>query len=424
MNILLINHYAGSPRHGMAYRPYYLAREWVRLGHRVHILAADHSHIRAIQPALTGAARLDERIDGIDYSWFRTPGYDGNGVGRVRNMVAFVAALYRNARQLARTIAPDLVIASSTYPMDIWPAHRIAKQAGAQLLFEVHDLWPLSPMELGGMSRWHPFIMLVQQAEDYAYRHANSVVSMLPKVRDYMVSRGLNPDKLHFVPNGIDPDEWRANNPGLPDAAATLLRRLREAGNAIVGYAGTHGVSNALENVLGAAALMLRENVAFVLVGGGPAKASLQARATREGLDNLHFLEPVEKSRVPALLQCFDIAYIGWHRHPLYRFGIAPNKLMDYMMAARPVLHAVEAGNDPVREAACGMTVAPDDAQAVAEGIRALLALPDEERAAMGRRGQAFVLENLTYPVLGQRFLAACGARSDLSNRTSTTLST
>jgi len=408
MNIVLINHYAGSPRHGMAYRPYYLAREWVSAGHRVHILAADHSHIRARQPELAGAARLDEDIDGIGYSWYRTPAYRGNGIGRVRNMAAFVTTLYRDSKRIAQAYKPDVVIASSTYPMDIWPAHRIARLAKAKLLFEVHDLWPLSPMELGGMSKWHPFIILVQQAEDYAYRHADRVVSMLPKVREYMMSRGLAPEKLHFVPNGIDPGEWLADSPELPDEVGQLLGRLRAQGNAILGYAGTHGVSNALDNMLDAAKLMQGEKVAFVLVGGGPSKDSLQQRASREKLDNIHFLDPVKKSQIPALLKCFDIAYIGWHRHPLYRFGIAPNKLMDYMMAARPVLHAVAAGNDPVREAGCGLTVEPDDPHAVVEGIRTLLALSADERRAMGERGKAFVLENLTYPVLGQRFLAAC----------------
>jgi len=408
MNILLINHYAGSPRHGMAYRPYYLAREWVRAGHRVRILVADRSHIRARQPDLAGKARLDETIDGVEYSWYRTPPYNGNGIGRVRNMGAFVTALYLESKDIARAYKPDVVIASSTYPMDIWPAHRIARLAKAKLLFEVHDLWPLSPMELGGMSKWHPFIMLVQQAEDYAYRHADRVVSMLPKVREYMMSRGLAPEKLHFVPNGIDPGEWLTDRPDLPDEVGATLGRLRAQGSAIVGYAGTHGVSNALDNMLDAARLMQGEKVAFVLVGGGPSKASLQERASRENLDNIYFLDPVEKSRVPSLLTHFDIAYIGWHRHPLYRFGIAPNKLMDYMMAACPVLHAVEAGNDPVREAGCGLTIEPDNPRAVVEGIRTLLALPADERRAMGERGKAFVLENLTYPVLGRRFLAAC----------------
>ena len=56
MNILYLNHYAGSPALGMEYRPYYLAREWVRLGHRVQMLAADFSHVRARQPQLAGAA--------------------------------------------------------------------------------------------------------------------------------------------------------------------------------------------------------------------------------------------------------------------------------------------------------------------------------------------------------------------------------
>ena len=408
MNILLINHYAGSPRHGMAYRPYYLAHEWVRSGHRVRILASDNSHIRARQPDLAGEARLDEIIDGIEYRWYHTPAYQGNGIGRVRNMAAFVTALYRDSKELAQVYKPDIVIASSTYPMDIWPAHRIARLAKAKLLFEVHDLWPLSPMELGGMSKRHPFIMLVQQAEDYAYRHADCVVSMLPKVREYMVSRGLLPEKLHFVPNGIDPGEWQACSPDLPDEADNLLSRLHSEGTAIVGYAGTHGTSNALENMLRAAKLMQGEKVAFVLVGGGPDKVGLQEHARREKLNNTYFLDPVPKSQIPSLLQRFDIAYIGWHRHPLYRFGISPNKLMDYMMAARPVLHAVAAGNDPVREADCGMTVEPDDPQAVVQGIRALLALSGAERRAMGQRGKEFVLENLTYPVLGQRFLAVC----------------
>jgi glycosyltransferase involved in cell wall biosynthesis len=409
MNILLINHYAGSPKYGMAYRPYYLAREWVRSGHRVSILAADNSHIRARQPELHGKRRLDEIIDGIEYSWYRTPTYRGNGFGRVKNMSAFVTALYRDGRKKAKEYKPDVVIASSTYPMDVWPAHRIAKLANAKLLFEVHDLWPLSPMELGGMSKWHPFIMLVQQAEDYAYRHADSVVSILPKVRDHMMSHGLAPEKLHFVPNGIDPGEWSGERPTLPSGVSEIFTKLHDQGFAILGYAGTHGISNALDNILSAAKLMQNEKIAFVLVGGGPSKAGLKQRAMRENLNNIYFVDPVEKQHIPSLLQCFDIAYLGWHRHSLYRFGIAPNKLTDYMMAARPVLHAVAAGNDPVSEAGCGLTIEPDNPEAIAHGIRTLLSLSAEERSAMGQRGKAFALENHTYPVLGERFLSACG---------------
>jgi glycosyltransferase involved in cell wall biosynthesis len=92
---------------------------------------------------------------------------------------------------------------------------------------------------------------------------------------------------------------------------------------------------------------------------------------------------------------------------PIYRFGIAPNKLMDYMMAGRAVLHSVEAGNDPVAESGCGLTVAPESASAIADGLRQLAALPAAERRAMGERGRAFVLAHHTYPVLAQRFIDA-----------------
>lgn len=408
MRILYINHYAGSPRHGMEYRPYYLAREWVRAGHDVNIVASAQSHIRAQSPDLGGKERLDEIIDGIRYTWFDTPRYSTNGIGRVRNIGAFVRRIYLQAQQISTACKPDVVIASSTYPMDIWPAHRIAKLSNAKLIFEIHDLWPLTPMELGGMSKWHPFIMVAQAAEDYAYRHANAVVSMLPKVREYVESRGMASECLHIVPNGIDPDEWFGSAPALARPVVDIFADIRNRGSAIVGYAGTHGMSNSLDTLLGAAKVLRNEKVTFVLVGGGPDKARLQSKARDEQLGNVVFISPVTKQQIPALLQWFDIAYIGWRRQPLYRFGIAPNKLMDYMMAARPVLHAVEAGNDPVGEAACGLTVTPEDSAAAADGVSTLLALSRGEREAMGARGKQFVLDNLTYRTLSERFMAAC----------------
>ncbi|MFC5547656.1 glycosyltransferase family 4 protein [Massilia aerilata] len=407
MNILLINHYAGSVRHGMEYRPYYLAREWVRQGHKVTIVASSESHVRTLAPSLGGAAQLQETIAGIDYLWLATPPYRGNGLARVRNMAAFVMRLRREGAALAARLKPDAVIASSTYPLDIWPAHRIARLAGARLLFELHDLWPLSPMELGGYSRWHPFIMLLQAAENFACRRADAIVSILPRVREHLEAHGMAPSKLHLVPNGVDPAEWEGAPAALPAALADTLDELHRQGKFVVGYAGTHGISNALETLLEAAARLRGQPVAFVLVGGGPDKPALLRQAIELGLENVHFFEPVPKAQVPALLARFDLAYIGWRRQPLYRFGISPNKLIDYMMAARPILHAVEAGNDPVAEAGCGLTVPPEHPQAVADGILNLLAMGAECRAVLGQRGRRFALANHTYPVLGRRFLNA-----------------
>ncbi len=411
MNILYLNHYAGSPALGMEYRPYYLAREWVRAGHRVQIVAADFSHVRARQPH-TGGRVTDELIDGIAYRWLPTPPYQGNGLGRVKNIWRFLAQLWRDTPRLAAEFKPDVVIASSTYPMDMWVARRIARRAGAVLVFEVHDLWPLSPIELSGMSPKHPFIRLVQKAEDDAYRDADVVVSMLPKVHRYMASRGLDLHKLHIVPNGITLDEWQGQPPPLRDDVAQAIATQRAASRSVVGYAGSMGLPNALDVLLDAARQLQGEPIAIVMVGDGHERARLAQRVADEGLKNVTMLPPIPKAQVPAMLAAVDIAYIGWQRVPIYRFGIAPNKLMDYMMARCAVLHSVEAGNDPVAESGCGLTVPPQDPDAVARGLRQLAALGADARRAMGKRGRAFVLAHHTYPVLAQRFLdAVAGAR-------------
>jgi len=406
LNILLINHYAGSPRHGMEFRPYYLAREWVRAGHRVQVVAASQSHVRSRQPEV-GAQPLDETIDGIAYRWLPAPRYQGNGIGRLRNIAAFLWRLWRETPALVERFRPDVVIASSTYPMDVWVARRIARRAKATLVFEVHDLWPLSPIELSGMSPRHPFARLCQKAEDDAYRDADVVVSMLPKVAGHMGAHGLDLRKLHIVPNGISPDDWAGETAPLDAAIAAHVAAQRALGRTVVGYAGSHGLPNALDVLLDAAGLMKDEPVAFVLVGDGMEKARLAQRVAAEGLDKVALFPPVPKAQIPALLGGVDIAWIGWQRTPIYRFGIAPNKLMDYMMAGRAVLHSVEAGNDPVAEAGCGVTVAPEDAPAVVRGLHELLAAGAPARQAMGERGRAFVQAHHTYPVLAQRFIDA-----------------
>lgn len=413
MNILLINHYAGTPAHGMEFRPYYLARQWTSRGHRVTIVAASYSHLRSVQPVADGPV-TEEMRDGIRYLWLRTPAYRGNGFDRIVNMLAFLLRLWRLRRELARTVRPDAVIASSTYPLDIYPARSIARLAAGRLIFEVHDLWPLSPMELGGMSSRHPFIMVMQAAENAAYRDADTVVSILPAARDHMTEHGLAPDKFVHIPNGIDTAEWERPAP-LPADHDEHFARLRKEGLFILCYAGSHGIANALDNLLAAASLLKFDPVSIVLIGQGPEKERLESQAVRQGLTNVLFLPPVPKAAVPSLLARADALFIGSMDQPLYRFGISMNKLMDYHMASRPIICAIRAANDMVSDSGCGITVPPADPQAVADAVRRLMSLTGQQRAAMGEHGRAYVLAHHDYRVLASRFEAvmAAGPRSD-----------
>ncbi len=406
MKILLINHYAGSVHYGMEYRPYYLAREWVEQGAKVHIFAGSYSHLRRTNIEMDGGFK-NEKIDGINYTWLKTPRYQGNGLGRAFSMFCFVQKLYGHGRSIASEIDPDVVIASSTYPLDIFPARHIARSHGARLVFEVHDLWPLSPMELGNMSRRHPFIMAMQFAEDYACRHADRIVSILPQADLHLRTRGMRQNKFYYVPNGIKTDLWNENEISGAGEHHRFLDNLKKNNIFLVGYAGGHGVSNALSDFVKAAGLLKQKNIAFVLIGAGPEKKELIRLAQRQRSDNVFFLEPVEKKTIAGLLSRFDALYIGWQRQPLYRFGISPNKLFDYMMAAKPVIHAIEAANDHVAESGCGISCEPENPRAIADAVLKLRAVPEEERKTMGLRGREYVLRNHDYRILAQKFLDA-----------------
>lgn len=403
LHILLINHYAGSIRHGMEYRPYYMASQWVQQGHRVTIAAASFSHLRS--KAQDGIGKLvEEEIDGIRYVWLKTPAYQGNGIGRVLNMLVFVWRLFIHQHAIIKDRKVDIVIASSTYPLDIYPARAIAKKCKAKLIYEVHDLWPLSPIELGGMSPKHPFIMLMQAAENFAYRKANHVVSMLPKAESHMREHGMIASKFVYIPNGIDVNGWGASEP-IPELHDRLLRKKRLKGEFLVGYTGAHGLANALDTFIEAAHLLREQPITFVLVGQGPEQNRLREKAVALGLENVVLLPAIQKNSIPALLSEMDAFYIGLKSESLFRFGISPNKMMDYMMAGKPIINAIAAGNDPVAESGCGISVIPESPTATAEAILQLFKLGTREREAMGMKGREYVLKYHDYAQLAWRFI-------------------
>lgn len=404
MKILLINHYVGSNIHGMEYRPYYLAKEWVKNGHEVTMIGASFSHIRTVQPEVEKGWK-EEYLDGIRYLWVKSPAYEGNGVKRTINMMVFVKAVYLIASQLAATYKPDVVISSSTYPLDIYPARKIAKKAGAKLIFEVHDLWPLSPMELGNMSAKHPFIMVMQKGENDAYRYADTVVSLLPKADQHMFEHGLEPSKFRYLPNGIDVEQWESSKEKIPAEHDKMIQQLKKEGKFLVGYAGTHGIANALEYLIEAAVLVKDEPVAFVLVGKGPERDNLIKLAKEKKLNNIHFLPVINKKAIPDFLSHMDALYIGWRRSPLYRFGVSPNKLLDYLMAGRPIIHGIEAGNDLVAEANAGISIEPENPSELAKAVKEMKKHSQESLNKMGMNGKRFVIETHDYRVLSQKFI-------------------
>jgi len=403
MNILLINHYAGSDYHGMEFRPFYMAREWKNKGHNVTILGANFSHLRKNNPVIEKDFQ-EEVIDGITYVWVKTPQYQGNGVGRIKNISTFMWKLRTNYKMLADKYKPDTVIASSTYPLDIYPAHRIAKRCNAKLCFEIHDLWPLSPMEIGGFSEKNPAIVILQRAEDFAFKNSDVIVSILPNADKHIRERGFSTDKFVYVPNGILTGE---KNEAPMEKTIERLQELKEQGYFLVGYTGNHSPANVLDTMIDAAKKTTDEKVKYVLVGKGNVKNQLMEYAKSNNVTNIEFLDPVLKDNMDNVLELLDIGYIGLKKQNLFNYGVSPNKLFDYMMASLPVIYAVEASNDPVKDSNCGISVPAENPEAVVEAVMKIKNLSEEEKIKMGGNGKKYVLDNHMYEGLADKFLNA-----------------
>jgi len=408
--IWYVHPYAGGPSIGRYHRPFELGRAWQAAGAHVIVVTAAFHHLLDAPNRLQGA----HNVNGVPYEFLATPSYAGNGPGRLINMAAFTLQLLRNATSLARRYGtPDMIIGSSPHPYIFPVTHRLARRFGALSTFEVRDLWPLSLVELAGVSAKHPLVRLTDRLERYAYRCADAVVSLLPNTLAHMQARGLDPARWHHIPNGVSLAS--ASLPNNANPACTQAQLWRAQGKHVVVYAGALGVPNHLSSLVNALTVLRErgdDRVAAVIVGRGEETQHLQSLIREAQLqDRVAIYPQISKEGVFALLQQADSGYISLRPEPLFRFGVSPNKLFDYMLARLPVIFAIKAGNDPVRDHRCGYSVAPGNVTQIADALAALAALPAAERQAMGERGFQYVQQEHDYSLLAARYLDILASR-------------
>ena len=406
MNILYIEHYAGSPEMGMEFRPYYLAKEWVSQGHSVRIVAGDYSHLRLKNPEITKDFEETE-VDGIQYIWVKTGKYEGNGAARAFSMFRFVRKLRKKAGMIAKQWKPDVVITSSTYPLDTYAGQKIRKKTkkycgkAAVLIHEVHDMWPITLIELGGMKKHHPFVMLMQRGENSFCKHSDYVVSLLPAAKEYFQEHGMKPEKFRAIMNGVVLNEW-TDARELPEEHKEVLNRLQTQGKFAVCFFGSITKSYAIDYLLEATKMLNDSRVAVVIVGEGNQKQELIEKC--KDREDVFFLPKISKMSIPSLLENVDCCYVGALRNNMFRFGICMNKLFDSMMSGKPILYAVDAPNNFIVDYNCGISTEAENSSALAEALRRMLSLSVEEREQMGKNGRQAVLEHFTYQQLAEQF--------------------
>ena len=397
MRIVVVNQYAVPPSEPGGTRHYALAAELAARGHEVVLITGNRNYSSGAILGPTGRL-VPTAVPGVSFLRGEVPAYSGNGMARAWSMMAFA----REAKRLAMEglpWRPDIVVGSSPHPFGALAASTLARRFNAPFVLEIRDLWPESLVEGSRLGGWHPFIMLLRQVEWRLYRRADAIISLLEGAGGYLARFGVPAEVVAFVPNGV------------PLAAPSTGERTARDGPFVALYAGAHGHMNGLETLIRAGEILERQGYAdrirIRLVGDGPDKARLARLASAIAPKAVELLPAVRKSEMPGVLAAADTGILHLRASPVFRWGISPNKLFDYMMARLPVVLAVSVDDDPVRRSGGGLAIPPEDPRALADALIRLAELPREEREAMGARGRDYVAREHTYPVLAARLESA-----------------
>jgi glycosyltransferase involved in cell wall biosynthesis len=393
----IVNHYANPPDRPAGTRHFDIARRLAARGDEVTIFAAGFSHMTGREERLTrGRLLRSATFDGVRFVWLRTVPYRGNTWRRQLNMLSFLAVFIVAQ---TRYRSPDAIVGSTVHPFAALGAWLVARLRGAAFLFEIRDLWPQTLVDLGAIRIGSPGERLLRTLEAFLVSRASAVITLLPGMREYLSARGLEPRRLAYLPNGVDPatfdriDASAAPKRSARSEALDAISRMKTDGRFVLGYVGSFGRVNNVEVLVRAAAIAEERSpgrVGIVLVGDGPEASDLQAlTAVQPGV---MLCGAIPRFGVPALLRELDATALHATATPVYRYGISFNKLFEYMAAERPIVFACDSAYDPVALSKAGITVRPDDPEAMATAFLDLAGCPADERMRMGSAGRAYVL--------------------------------
>jgi glycosyltransferase involved in cell wall biosynthesis len=375
MRVLYLHQYFTTPDMVGGTRSYEMARRLVEAGHAVHMITTDREARRAGK----GGWR-QERIDGIDVHWLPVP--YANQFGYAARMHAFVTFAWHAAAR-AVGLGGDLVFATSTPLTIALPGIRASRRLQVPMVFEVRDLWPEVPIEVGAL-RNPAAIAAARWLERAAYRNSAEVVALSPGMKDGVVRCGVSPDRVTVIPNGCDRELF-----DVPEEVGKDFRRRHPwlGDRPLVTYAGTLGAVNGVGYFARLAAEVRRiaPEVRFLVVGGGKEEVLVRQTAAELGvLDQTFFmLRSLPKRDVPACLSATDVATSLFIDLPAMQANSA-NKFFDGLAARRPVLLNYEGWQaELLRRTGAGLVVPPGDPRRGAEELRAFLT--DGERVARAR---------------------------------------
>ena len=404
MKIWWLNHHARPPVVPGITRHYSLARELGKLGHSTMVVNSSFDHLGTMLPegpefGATLEQPLLREFDGVDFLSIPTPGYEGNSsLGRIRNMHAF----YRRSLDILSTGKygkPDIVIGSVVHTWGAFAGYKLARHFKVPFVYELRDLWPLTLVEIGGLSRLHPLVLSFDHLDRIMVRDASLVITSAPLMKNYYMERwGITEDKFLWITNGTD-----------LKAFEKVEKTQKEGDNPStvnVYYTGALGFANSLDTLFDTLREAKQEirDVRFTLIGDGPLKEHLTERIKNEDLP-VSIKDPVPKQDMPSLLMEADAFFLVLKSSPIYRYGISLNKLADYHAAGKPIIMVGTANSNPLDESGAGYVLKGFDE--LPDYLNKLTNMPLEQRKEMGEKGRIYARQNYDWEILSAKLARA-----------------
>ena len=411
MRILFLTHYFWPEGNAPATRVRELTRRWAAAGDDVTVVTGVPNVPDGVPyPGYRNRLVSRETVDGVRVVRVWTFLAPNRGVvRRSLNYWSFMKTAGTAALFVAR---PDVVIATSPQFFCGWAGAFAAWARRRPFVLEIRDLWPESIRTVGAL-RAGPLLRALSWLERRLYASADRIVTVGDGYRRQLVARGVAPERISVIPNGVDLAAFAPREP-----PADVRRRYGIEGAFVCAYAGTIGLACGLDVVLRAARLLRargRRDVRFLLAGDGAVRADLERQAREAGLAEIVFTGRLGKEEMPGILAASDACLVHLRKKELFQ-TVLPSKIFEAAAMARPVILGVEGDAAAlVRAAGAGLCIEPENETQLAEAVERLAAQPELARE-FGRNGRERIAPRFDFDHLASEYRAllerVCGNAS------------
>lgn len=388
MNILYIHQYFLTPQEPGGTRSYWIAKELIKNGHQVTMVTSSTKY----PDPLTKVS-----IEGINVLYLREE-YHQNMSFAMR-LKAFVHFMFKATRLAFQQENIDLVIATST-PLTIGvPALFLKWFKKTPFVFEVRDLWPEVPIQMGAIQNRF-FIKATRFFEKTIYKNAEHVIALSPGMQDG-ITKHVPREKTSMIPNMAKVDQFwpRESNTALMKSLNIKPETFK------IVHFGSLGLANGAFSIIDSAKLLKdRKNIEFLFVGGGSMESELQQEVKENKLENVKFLGKFPMEKVSEIVNFSDVSIISFADIPIL-YTNSPNKFFDSLSAGLPVIvNSAGWTKDIAEKYMCGYYVNPKNPQELAEKI---LYLQSNEEVAkkMGQNSRKLAENVFDKSILSAKFV-------------------